>query len=205
MATSASPASLDDRLVQTALGLLDREGLEALSLRRIARDSGVSHGAPLRHFRSHADLLAAVAARGFLLLSAGVEASGSGLPPDARPMDRLAAAGAAYAAMAVDHPGLFALMFRPDRYDRSNAALRRAADAAFEALVHHVRSAQAAGFHPDRDTRVLAGAVWATVHGLASLWAQGAFSAAVPGASFDDALTTTLELVTGHRQGEADG
>ena len=42
---------------------------------------------------------------------------------------------------------------------------------------------------------LLAGVVWSAVHGVATLWAQGAFQGAVPGASFDATLDTTLEIV----------
>ena len=46
---------------------------------------------------------------------------------------------------------------------------------------------------------VLAGSVWAPVHGFASLWTQGAFSAAVPRVSFENALSTnetyTIDLL----------
>ena len=56
---------LRDRLVRTTLDLLSEQGLEGLSLRSIARRAGVSHGAPLRHFASLADLLSEVAAHGF--------------------------------------------------------------------------------------------------------------------------------------------
>jgi AcrR family transcriptional regulator len=113
----ANPAPLDQRLVTIALDLLRDEGLEGLTLRRIARRAGVSHGAPLRHFRSLADLLSEVAAVGFRMLSEGVEKSGSQVSPDAGPHARLRAAGRAYVEIAVANPGLFALMFRPEDLD----------------------------------------------------------------------------------------
>jgi len=187
---------LDGRLVQVALDLLANEGIERVSLRRIARRAGVSHGAPLRHFPSLASLLAEVAACGFRLLSESIEKAGAQLPPGAGARARLDAAGRAYVNVAVENPALFALMFRPDRLDPDNAACRRESAAAFERLANLVRSSQDAGWHPEGDTRVLAGSVWAAVHGLAALWAQGAFAGAVPGASLADALDTTLELVT---------
>ena len=52
------------------------------------------------------------------------------------------------------------------------------------------------------DSLLLAGALWAQVHGLATLWATGAFQGPIPHASLDDALTTTLELVRDDRQGD---
>ena len=72
---AAQTDPLDERLVEVALELIDREGLEKVTLRRIARRAAVSHSAPLRHFASLADLLAVVAARGFAQLSEAIEKS----------------------------------------------------------------------------------------------------------------------------------
>ncbi len=190
-----SSEPLRDRLIQTTLDLLAREGLEGLSLRSIARHAGVSHGAPLRHFASFAGLLSEVAAHGFRMLSEVIEKSAAQLAPGVGPLARLRAGSRAYVECAVANPALFALMFRPELLDADNATFRRDAGAAFENVVVRVRAAQDAGWHPQRDTRVLAGAVWASLHGLATLWAHGALSGPVPRASLEDALTTVLELL----------
>jgi AcrR family transcriptional regulator len=201
-ATPDPDARLDERLVQSALELLAEEGIEALTLRRVARRAGVSHGAPARHFRGHADLLAEVAARGFALLSEAIQKSGAQLPAEAGPMPRLAAAARAYLDCAIENAALFALMFRPEALDMTNASFAREAPAAFDQLLRHVRAAQAQGWHAGHDTRLLAGSLWASVHGLATLWSQGAFQGPVPHASKDDALAITLELVD-DRRGES--
>ena len=193
---------LAERLVLVALDQLAEQGLEGLTLRRIARRAGVSHGAPARHFRSLSDLLAEVAARGFALLSEAMEKGDAQLPADAGSMRRLSAAARAYVECAVANPALFALMFRPEALDVANASFVRDSHAAFEGLLRHVGAAQAAGWHAEHDTRLLAGSMWATVHGLATLWAQGAYQGPIPNASFDDALTTTLLLVDDGRQGD---
>jgi AcrR family transcriptional regulator len=184
-----------ERLIQTALDAVAEEGLDGLSLRNIARRAGVSHGAPLRHFPNLAGLLSEVAARGFQILSEAIEKSAAQLAPGTGPLARLRAGSRAYVECAVSNPALFALMFRPELLDADNASYRRDAIAAFERVVVQVRAAQDAGWHPQRDTRVLAGAVWAAMHGLATLWAQGAFTGPVPRASLEDALDTALELL----------
>ncbi len=199
MSESSDP--LDERLVQVTLDLLDREGLPGLSLRQIARQAGVSHGAPLRHFRSLAELLSEVAAQGFRQLSEAVEKSGAQLPPGTPPIERLAAAGRAYVESAVAHPGLFSLMFQPERLDWSYPPLLAESSAAFEHLVRHVRAAQDAGWRTTRSTRLLAGSVWAAVHGLAMLWSQGALAGPVPDAPLETMVDTTLDLVLADLQG----
>ncbi len=195
MAEALQREPLDERLVDVTLGLLADEGIERLSLRRIARRAGVSHGAPLRHFRGLSHLLAEVAACGFRLLSAAIERSSAETADDVGARSRLAAAGRAYIEAAVANPGLFALMFRPDAVDVSNPSFERESSRAFAHVLHRVRAAQDEGWHPSRDPRVLAGCVWASVHGLATLWAQGALLGPVPNVSLDEMISTTLELV----------
>lgn len=185
--------SLGDRLVQVALELLAKEGIEALTLRSLARRAGVSHAAPARHFRSLSDLRAEVAASGFRMLSEAIQSSGAALSSESDAVLRLAAAGRAYVECAVANPGLFALMFRTGDLDAENEALQRDSSAAFERLLDHVQLAQATGWKADRDSRPLAGAMWASVHGLATLWAEGAYQSAIPDASLDDAYMSTLE------------
>jgi hypothetical protein len=111
------------------------------------------------------------------------------------------AGGRAYVECAVANPALFALMFRPELLDPTNAGYRQHGTAAFEHVVLLVRAAQGAGWHAHRDTRVLAGAVWAALHGLAVLWTQGALTGPVPHASLEDALTTLLELLSSDQPG----
>lgn len=56
---------LRSRLVDVGVELVTAEGVQALSLREIARRAGVSHGAPRRYFPTHLELLSAIARRGF--------------------------------------------------------------------------------------------------------------------------------------------
>jgi AcrR family transcriptional regulator len=194
---AAGAAGLGERVVEEAWGLLAEEGLPGLTLRRIARRAGVTHGAPLRHFPSLGALLAEVAARGFRMLTEAVESAAAALPPGAGAVARLRAAGRAYAECAVANPGVFELMFRPELLDRSHPAYVSEGLGAFEQLVRMSRAAQDAGFRPELETRRLAGALWAAVHGLASLWVQGAFTGVVPATRLGDAIDTALGLVFG--------
>jgi AcrR family transcriptional regulator len=186
---------LGDRLVRVALELLAKEGIESLTLRSLARRAGVSHGAPARHFRSLSDLRAEVAATGFRMLPEAIEKSNAATSPEVGPMPRLAAAGRAYVDCALANPGLFALMFRTGDLDPSNESLVRDADAAFERLLEHVRMAQVSGWREGRDSRQLAGSLWAAVHGQATLWAEGAYPGALPGVSLDNAMKSLFDLI----------
>lgn len=189
-----SSAPLAERLVTVAEELLAEDGIEALSLREIARRAGVTHSAPLRHYPSLAALLAEVAARGFRVLFAAVERAEAGLPAGAGARARLAAIARAYVRCAVARPAVFALMFRPDRIDVAAPGFARDSRAAFDQLVRAVRAAQDDGWRTAAPTRRLAGVLWASVHGVASLWSQGAYGAVVH-ASLDETLDDLVALV----------
>ncbi|MFZ6993148.1 TetR/AcrR family transcriptional regulator [Curtobacterium sp. RRHDQ66] len=57
--------SLRQELVREGRALLVKEGQQAVTVRELARRVGVSHGAPLRHFRDRDAVLDAIAADGF--------------------------------------------------------------------------------------------------------------------------------------------
>ena len=113
------PRVLLDAAVQAILEV----GPAAVSLRDLARRTGVSHAAPAHHFGDKAGLLTAVAADGFRRLAATLrevyEATGSFLE-----------VGVAYVGFAVNHRAHFEVMFRPELYRTDDPELVRARGAA---------------------------------------------------------------------------
>ena len=59
---------LRQALLDRAAEVIEAQGIEAVTIRGLARDLGVSHAAPNRHFKSRADLLTALAAEGYAAL-----------------------------------------------------------------------------------------------------------------------------------------
>jgi AcrR family transcriptional regulator len=148
---------LEAALLQAAGKILEKEGVEALSLREVARRAGVSHNAPYRHFPQREGLLAALAADGFRLLGqAQREAAAAG---------GLRAMGETYVRFALTHPQRFRLMFGGQVSMEKHPQLREVATKAFAglsgALSARVPEARGAG-----DSSI---AAWALVHGLAQL------------------------------------
>lgn len=162
------------RLISSAVALLADEGVEAVTLRRIARAAGVSHGAPLRHFAGRAELLSAVASEGFAEL-------GEADLPETDPRAQLLAACRAYVEFAQRNPAMFELMFRHDLID--TAELDQAVFTRFTKLV---TDAQSTGWRHGVDAHALAASLWAALHGLAELWLWGGLA--------DPDLPTTLEV-----------
>lgn len=147
-------------LVTAAAAILDADGLEALSLRGVARAVGVSQTAPYRHFAHREALLAAVAAQGFDELLGRIERSVS--PHTDSPHDAVAALGAAYVLFAAERKPLFRLMFGRDIRERSKYADLSGASDTVARLTGHILSDPGLGL-----------GVWAAMHGLAWLVVEG--------------------------------
>jgi AcrR family transcriptional regulator len=151
--------NLRSACVEAGIRLVEEGGPDAITIRGVARIAGVSHTAPLHHFRDREELLDAVADRGFELL---VERLDRSLPPDAGPRIALRAYGRAYVDHAVAHRGLFALMFRSRAEIQGEASYRR--------LIELCAAAQAAGELPGDDPFRLGLLLWSSAHGLAALY-----------------------------------
>ncbi|MFE5806644.1 TetR/AcrR family transcriptional regulator [Streptomyces sp. NPDC056491] len=175
---------LRERLIDVGVDLVMSEGTGALGLREIARRAGVSHGAPRRYFPTHQSLLSAIARRGFEELGARFATSAAGVG-ELPPRERVRAIGCAYVGYALEHAGMFELMFRHDLLDSTGRGpaegprLRETTLAMFGLLVGLVRECGAA------EPSVTAAALWANLHGVAQLWRWGSLPLALGGAPAD--------------------
>lgn len=163
-------AGLRARLLAAGVELVASEGVQALSLREIARRAGVSHGAPRRYFPTHLSLLSAIAAEGFGALGARLAAAAGG-DAAVTPRERVAALGRAYLDFAFGERGMYELMFRHDLLEsgRQNG-LRATSLPLFEEFAALVARARPQSAVPPA---VAAGALWANLHGIAQLWGWG--------------------------------
>jgi AcrR family transcriptional regulator len=152
---------LRERLVAAGVDLIARDGTDGLTLREIARHAGVSHGAPRRYFPTHLSLLAAIAEVGYRALGerfAAIDRTGD---PRAQTLDL----ARIYLDFARTERGMFELMFRHDLLRGNGIGLREAALPLFGVLVDLVRAAAPRQAQP----AVVAGALWANLHGIAQL------------------------------------
>ncbi|WP_431930216.1 TetR/AcrR family transcriptional regulator [Micromonospora sp. RP3T] len=169
-------STLRARLVRAGVDLLAQEGTAALTLREIARRAGVSHGAPRRHFPTHLALLAAIAREGYQQLRAEVTAAIGGTGPD--PYDQVLALGRLYLRFARTNHGMFELMFRHDLLRGNGIGLRDASEELFGVLVDLVARARPEAADAPAPP-VVAGALWANLHGIAELRQWGSLQTMV--------------------------
>jgi AcrR family transcriptional regulator len=183
---------LRDRLVDAGVELVAGGGSGAVSLREIARRAGVSHGAPRRYFPTHLELLSAVARRGFASLAAQLGEAAAGSAED--PRDQLAVLGRAYLDFAASNRGMYELMFRHDLLESNRLGLREVSLPLFRMVVTLVADAHPpAGAAPE----VVAGALWANLHGIAQLWGWGSLQLATGLADSEPVLQAALDAHLG--------
>ncbi|WP_194821998.1 TetR/AcrR family transcriptional regulator [Micromonospora sp. S-DT3-3-22] len=158
--------NLRSTLLAAAERSLRQHGAGQLSLRELAREAGVSHAAPRRHFADRQALLDALAEAGFARLHAELRAALAAAGTDFGP--RLHAMAAAYLRFATEDAALLELMFTGKH--REGAEHLAAAAAGPFGLMHDlIAEGQAQGVlepgPPDRAGIVL----FATLQGIATL------------------------------------
>jgi AcrR family transcriptional regulator len=191
--TTYHHGALPDALLEAGEKILKEQGLAALSLRAIAREAGVSHGAPAHHFHDLAGLLAELAAVGFRRLAACLSAAIR--DPATAPRDT----NRAYVAFALENPAMFTLMFRDERLDLTRPALWDARRESFGILREVMSSASDAAPLSVAQIGTMA-AGWSLPHGFAVLAIDGRLNVLLnlspPGTTLEQLLDAALARVT---------
>jgi AcrR family transcriptional regulator len=129
-------------VLRRAEEVLRESGTDALSLRGIARDLGVSHAAPSAHFRDKNALFDALAITGFRRLGEVMEEA---MAVRGSLTDDLVAFASAYLDFATDNPALLSVMFARKHTEAAGAEIAEAIAAAFARPTAVLTDAQARG------------------------------------------------------------
>jgi AcrR family transcriptional regulator len=186
MGTSRSPerkppkqyhhGNLVEALIGGAVDVIEREGVERLSVRAVAKRIGVSPGAPFQHFASKEALLTAVAEQAMSRLTeAALEAEARVSDKDS--LTRLEAIGAGYFQWALTNPTHFEVVSSRKLIDfQSSSSLRAQNDAIRERMHGLLAEAQARGeLAPGLGIDSVILACRAFVYGLARMAVDGHF------------------------------
>jgi AcrR family transcriptional regulator len=165
--------ALHEALLRAAEKVLERDGLQGLTLRAVAREAGVSHAAPTHHFGDLTGLVSELAAIGFRQFNAAMAAAdSSGTSALLKAMAR----AKAYVAYARAHPGMYGLMFRTERLDMTRPSLHEAASASFAGLAGAIgasRQEHIAAEALSLDQAAAIARAWSLVHGFTMLLLDG--------------------------------
>jgi AcrR family transcriptional regulator len=164
---------LREALIDAGVKLLTGGGVEKLSLRGAAQLAGVSHAAPYRHYRDKEALVAAIAERGFRMLTAKMRAQleASGARKAAR---KLSALGVGYVMFGTEHPAYLQVIFGGGRaHSDMPPELAAAGAEAYGVLRDAVEAGIRAGELRKAEVDDVALACWSMVHGLSMLIIHG--------------------------------
>ncbi|MFR9727812.1 TetR/AcrR family transcriptional regulator [Saccharopolyspora sp. MS10] len=164
--------NLRTELLDAAERSLRVRGAEQLSLRDLARDIGVSHAAPRRHFADRRALLDALAESGFLRLGAKLRAAVDEIEDEDDLPTRLHAFASAYVRFATENAALAGLM-NSSKHRPGATAVAEAATAAFGQISDLIEEGQARGELQGSDPEGIGLVLYATVLGIASMLNSG--------------------------------
>lgn len=181
---------------------IETQGHEALSLRDLAVQLGVSKTAPYRHYPSREALLLALAQRGLQRLG---ERYLTVLATRESPSEKLRQACLSYLDFAAERPGLYRLVFASGATWQATEDARevdpRSPFGLFERLV-----TEAAGGPAGSEARALAIACWAAIHGFAMLRMETGLTALGDVEAVQEAiLSICVKAFSAPRPGPADG
>ncbi|MBB4907480.1 TetR/AcrR family transcriptional regulator [Actinophytocola algeriensis] len=172
-------AEREKLIVTAARELVETEGWDAVTTRRLAEEVEYSQPVLYSHFKGKDAIMAAVALEGFADLATELRAAAP---------SGLAAVATAYTSFAERRPALYDAMFSqavdlPFASPATPAALHAGFDALSDAIRPHVG---------DDDLGLLTETFWAALHGLATLTRGGR----LPRDAHDERLTILLSRFT---------
>lgn len=146
--------NLAQAIIQLAAEIVAEKGVEALSLRGLARDLGVSHNAPSRHFKNKAALLSALATEGWAQATAASLSAAQATGSDDAHV-RLNAMGRGVLRWGLTNQAMFRTLYHPDVNRHASEDLVEAIKKFKDTVRDAVSETQEQGRHPDVPLHIL--------------------------------------------------
>jgi AcrR family transcriptional regulator len=164
--TRTPSAGMEGALLASASDILESEGPDGLSVRRIAAAAGVAPMGVYNHFESKSGIIEALYIQGFERLGAAMR----DMAQIADPSEALLEGARSYRALALAHPMAYQVMFlrAVPGFEPTDHALGECTGA-YELLVAGVVRAMRAGVIVEGEPNETAQLIWATIHGWVSL------------------------------------
>jgi AcrR family transcriptional regulator len=159
-----------EKLVTAAIGIIGREGVGALTVRRLAEEVGTTTRAVYTLFGDKEGLLRAL----YHVAADGMARHLEAVPNDLEPERELDALAAGYRAWALENPALYNFFIVGGPEMRPNEQDMAYGFRTFERLGAAIGRAAAMGMFPGRDLESVGRQLWAVVHGMTSLELAGA-------------------------------
>ncbi len=172
-------ARLSEDIVSAALALIERTGSdEAVTLRAVAREVGISAPSIYAHFADRDAIVMAVVMRLFDELTGAIQQGVAAAGPD--PVDRLVAGCAGYVGYGLSHPARYGVLFTshgtsaekycaPVALGPDDQPVLEFGAESFALLVEAIEDCVKSGASESTDVLADATAVWVAMHGSVTL------------------------------------
>ncbi|NGN67628.1 TetR/AcrR family transcriptional regulator [Streptomyces sp. A7024] len=161
-------------LLEAAERSIRDSGVSQLSLRDLAREVGVSHAAPRRHFPERQDLLDALAERGYARLGESIREAVS--DHDSEFPERMRRAASAFGHFATGNPALLELM-NATKHRPGASSVPQSSAAAFAPILDLICEGQENKALRKGSPEEIGLIIYATINGITTLVNAGAISA----------------------------
>jgi AcrR family transcriptional regulator len=166
---------LKNALIEAGAEILSKEGVGALSLRKVAQKAGVSHAAPYAHFADKQTLIAAISTEGYKKLYEQIAQVAEQYQSD--PLRRFVEASWTYVQFALDEPDQFKVTLSGMiEKEQDYPAFVETARQTFSLVVDIVAQCQQAGILRQGAADLTAVSVWALIHGFVTLLLENQIS-----------------------------
>ncbi len=166
---------LKNALIEAGADILSKDGVNGLSLRKVALKAGVSHAAPYAHFADKQELIAAIATDGYRRLYESLAAVLQRYESD--PARQLVEGAWAYVQFAMNDTDHFKIALSSVvAKEKDYAAFAEMTRQSFALLVQIVEACQAAKIFKRGPTDLMVVSVWSLIHGFVLLVLEDQFS-----------------------------
>ena len=167
--------NLRQTLLSAAAEMIATNGIESLSLRKLADKVGVSRTAAYHYFQDKNDLLCAIAANGFRRWQHSLEQLNSNSILQKQKFEQYVLS---YIEFATTYPEEYELMFGRSIWKQANCTveLQQISYATFQHQVDMIEYWQSAGLITGDNPLRMAQIIWGTLHGIAKLFIDGVYT-----------------------------
>ncbi|MEM7415580.1 MAG: TetR/AcrR family transcriptional regulator [Gemmatimonadota bacterium] len=161
-------------ILSCACDLYLRLGLDGFSMRKLAKEVGVTAPALYRHYDGREAVLGDVLREAHRTFSRYLY----GALGEPTPLERFSAAGEGFIDFVIEHPRWYGIMHTaPENLgmDALPADIEAMTNATHQFWIDRVRECQQAGILKEADPEELSITMWAHAHGMVQLYRQGCF------------------------------
>ena len=182
------------QILEAAKKLFVTAGYEATSIRKIAKEIGLSPTAIYLYYKDKSDIIYALHQEGFQLLRQDFQP----LMHVECPFERLKALGRCYIKFAFERPDFYELRFvmkDPMEYlnDKCVEGAWEEGERIFDLLLQTIQDCQGRGYFKGMESTYVAMEAWSVVHGMCGLYVSGHLKSMMEVVFNDDNQSAMIE------------